>query len=71
MEKEDVVCLVEGACVPLILRDVERVFLADGHQTSFQIRSKNQFQYIGDSYVHGIMDGEGFDPSSCEEFVVC
>jgi hypothetical protein len=41
MEKEDVVCLVEGSCVPLILRDVERVFLADGHQTSFQVRSKN------------------------------
>jgi hypothetical protein len=71
MEREDMVCLVEGATVPLILRSDERVFIGDGHRFPFQVQSKNQFQFIGEAYVHGIMDGEGFDSRACKEIVLC
>jgi hypothetical protein len=71
MEREDMVYLVEGATVPLILRGDERVFIGDGLQFPFQAQSKDQFQFIGDAYVHGIMDGEGFDSRACKEVVLC
>jgi len=58
----DMVYLVEGATAPLILRDVEKVFIGDGHQFPFQVQSKNQFQFIGDAFVHGIIDGEASTP---------
>jgi hypothetical protein len=71
MEREDMVYLVEGATVPLILRSDKRVFIGDGNQFPFQVQGKDQFQFIGDAYIHGIMDGEGFDPRACKEFVLC
>ncbi|KAL5314438.1 hypothetical protein ACEPPN_017078 [Leptodophora sp. 'Broadleaf-Isolate-01'] len=71
MEREDMVYLVEGATVPLILRGVERVFVGDGHQFPFQVQSENEFLFIGDAYVHGIMDGEGFDSEACKKVVLC
>ncbi|KAF4625441.1 hypothetical protein G7Y89_g12730 [Cudoniella acicularis] len=42
MRDGDVVCIFDGAAVPLVLRPV----LA------------GQFEVVGDAYVHGIMDGE-------------
>lgn len=51
----DKVCVVEGACVPLILREME------GEEGGIR-----KFLYIGDSYVDGIMRGEAYDESKME-----
>ncbi|KAF5661391.1 heterokaryon incompatibility protein [Fusarium heterosporum] len=51
----DVVSVLLGSRVPFILRP------AQGDMT--KIGGRNGFSFIGDSYVHGIMDGELF-PSS-------
>jgi hypothetical protein len=45
-EPEDLICVLFGICVPLVLR------------TSKSEPSK--YQLIGESYVHGMMDGEIF-----------
>lgn len=45
----DVVAVIEGALVPFILRGPSD---SDGEKT---------WKMVGDSYVHGIMDGEGMD----------
>ncbi|KAN0113300.1 HET domain containing protein [Hyaloscypha variabilis] len=42
MTEEDIVCIFYGAQVPYVLRP-------DGN---------NQFQLVGEAYIHGIMDGE-------------
>jgi hypothetical protein len=51
----DKVCVVEGACVPLILREME------GEEGGVK-----RFLYIGDSYVDGIMRGEAYNESKME-----
>ncbi|KAL8306153.1 hypothetical protein RB597_003260 [Gaeumannomyces tritici] len=48
----DRVCLLAGGRVPYILRDSREVLLPD----SGKVRG---FSLVGDSYVHGIMGGEG------------
>jgi len=51
----DKVCIVERACVPLILRDIE------GEEGGTR-----KFLYIGDSYVDGVMRDEAYDESKME-----
>ena len=41
----DKICILFGGCVPFVLRET-----GDGH-----------FKFIGECYVHGIMDGEAME----------
>jgi hypothetical protein len=47
-EKKDIVVLFEGFQTPFVLRKVEGGLVS----------SQEEFQLIGDCYVHGVMDGE-------------
>lgn len=47
----DVIILARGGRVPLVIRSDE-----NGHYT-----------FVGEAYVHGIMDGEAFDESRCTD----
>ncbi|KAK8113396.1 HET-domain-containing protein [Apiospora sp. TS-2023a] len=51
----DRVVLAEGGRVPLVLRPD-----GDGYNT-----------FIGEAYVHGIMNGEAFKQSQCEDIKIC
>jgi hypothetical protein len=53
----DVIALLEGGGVPYILR------LKTGID-------EGRYELIGDSYVHGIMDGEGWSPDFLQEIVL-
>jgi hypothetical protein len=46
----DMVCIVEGARTPLIIRKVERY-------------DQNEYRLIGDAYIHGMMHGEALKSS--------
>lgn len=54
-QKDDRIVLAEGGKVPLVLRPD-----GDGY-----------YMFIGEAYVHGIMDGEAFSPERCEDIKVC
>ncbi|KAK7963548.1 hypothetical protein PG988_010522 [Apiospora saccharicola] len=51
----DRIILAEGGRVPLVLRPD-----GDGYNT-----------FIGEAYVHGIMNGEAFKQSQCEDIKIC
>ncbi|KAK1995632.1 HET-domain-containing protein [Colletotrichum falcatum] len=51
----DKIVLAEGGRVPLVLRPN-----GDGYDT-----------FVGEAYVHGVMDGEAFEPSLCHDIKVC
>jgi hypothetical protein len=52
----DVICVIIGAIVPYVLRKLP----------------EEEFQLIGEAYVHGIMDGEAMDLGLDEaEFCLC
>lgn len=53
--KGDRIILAEGGRVPLVLRPD-----GDGYNT-----------FIGEAYVHGIMNGEAFKQSQCEDIKIC
>ena len=53
--KDDRIVLAEGGRVPLVLRPD-----GDGY-----------YMFIGEAYVHGIMDGEAFRPELCQDIKVC
>lgn len=55
----DLVCVVEGATVPLILRKW------DGEGQDIR------YKFVGESYVHGLMDGEGYKPDLVGELTLC
>ncbi|CZT04483.1 uncharacterized protein RCO7_10419 [Rhynchosporium graminicola] len=57
-ELGDLVCLVGGGGVPLVLRTVE----GEGKRES---RGLLRVRFVGEAYVHGIMDGEGWDEVRC------
>jgi hypothetical protein len=46
----DTICILLGGCVPFVLRDT-----GDGY-----------FKFIGECYIHGIMDGEAMDSQDIE-----
>ena len=49
-KKRDLICILYGCSVPVVLR---------AH--SDDRTGKQYFQFIGECYVHGLMDGEAFD----------
>jgi hypothetical protein len=51
----DEVVICKGSSVPLIMR---------------RYREEDEFQLIGDAYVHGIMKGEAFDIEKCREILI-
>ncbi|GKT45410.1 heterokaryon incompatibility protein 6, OR allele [Colletotrichum spaethianum] len=53
--KGDKIVLAEGGRVPLVLRPN-----GDGYNT-----------FVGEAYVHGIMNGEAFDQSQCHDIKIC
>jgi hypothetical protein len=53
----DKIVLLGGGKVPYILRP------KDGAETGY-------YELIGDAYVHGIMDGEAWNPELLEEIVL-
>ncbi|GJC89890.1 heterokaryon incompatibility protein 6, OR allele [Colletotrichum liriopes] len=53
--KGDKIVLAEGGRVPLVLRPN-----GDGYNT-----------FVGEAYVHGIMNGEAFDQSTCHDIKIC
>ncbi|KAL1857044.1 hypothetical protein Daus18300_010492 [Diaporthe australafricana] len=53
--KDDRIVLVEGGKVPLVLRPD-----GDGY-----------YMFVGEAYIHGIMDGEAFRPELCQDIKVC
>jgi hypothetical protein len=55
----DLVCVIEGATVPLVLRNGE------GN------REEDQFRFVGESYVHGLMGGEGYKTELVRELILC
>jgi hypothetical protein len=54
----DLVCVVEGATVPLILRR------GKGDEGG-------KFQFVGESYVHELMGGEGYKTELLRELILC
>ena len=49
-KKRDLICILFGCSVPVVLR-----------RHSDSKTKKQYFQFIGECYVHGLMDGEAFD----------
>ena len=49
-KKRDLICILFGCSVPVVLR-----------RHSDSKTKKEYFQFIGECYVHGLMDGEAFD----------
>jgi hypothetical protein len=50
LEKRDIICILYGCSVPVALRK-----MVD------QESQETYYEFIGECYVHGIMDGEAFD----------
>jgi hypothetical protein len=46
-QKGDVICVMDGASVPFVLR-----------QSTDSMRVPSTYQLVGESYIHGMMDGE-------------
>ena len=67
MEKDDVVCIIRGASIPLILRE-RREFIGDGMVSPFNAHYERWL--VGEAYVHGVMDGEAYDETQLEEIVL-
>ena len=55
-KKRDLICILYGCSVPVVLR-----------MRSDDKTGKEYFQFIGECYVHGLMDGEAFDIQKAEK----
>ncbi|RFU79769.1 het-domain-containing [Trichoderma arundinaceum] len=64
MKTGHLVCIAKGASVPLIL-DETRTFVG-GHSLE-PLRVCKETRFVGESYVHGLLDGEGYDEGRLEE----
>jgi hypothetical protein len=53
----DIIALLEGGPVPYILRPMIG-------------KEAGCYELIGDAYVHGLMDGEGWQPDLLQEIVL-
>ena len=54
----DTIGVFIGVTVPFILRDASSI-----EETIIEIISEDQtFLLVGESYIHGLMDGEAFEP---------
>jgi len=61
----DMVCVVGGACVPLILRKVE---VREGGGDRRGEGEGGKVVYVGDAYVDGLTHGEAYDEALLREF---
>ncbi|KAI9651350.1 hypothetical protein NHQ30_001391 [Ciborinia camelliae] len=51
----------------------DQIFLLEGGKLPYILRptgTKDEYRIIGDSYVHGIMDGEGWKPDDLQDVIV-
>jgi hypothetical protein len=64
MKTGDLVCIARGASVPLILNE-KRKFVGGYDLEPLYICKERRF--VGESYIHGLLDGEGYDESHLEE----
>ncbi|MCJ1392041.1 hypothetical protein MMC18_004908 [Xylographa bjoerkii] len=63
----DLVCIVRGACVPLILRAVK----AETTEGADDLKQQHEtYLYVGDAYVDGLMNGEGYEETAIREFEI-
>lgn len=68
----------EGEFLGLALMDAEvgdRIALLEGGRMPYILRPKvgreeNEWEIIGDAYVHGIMDGEAWKPNQLIDIVL-
>jgi hypothetical protein len=65
--KGDAICIMDRAKVPLILRP-RQYFVGDGRHVLFAVRK--EWQFVGEAYVHGIMNGEGYKKDKIQEFAI-
>jgi hypothetical protein len=69
------VAITHKGCVCLIPRRAQpgdAIWLADGAQTPYMIRSrgtKGVYEFVGDYYVHGVMDGSAVDAGGSRELI--
>lgn len=49
----DIVVLIPGVCMPCVLRRLDTEGISTTNQTG-----DDQYQLVGTTYIHGIMDGE-------------
>ena len=63
----DLICIVRGACVPLILR-------TDSAETKDEAADPGahpeRFLLVGDAYVDGLMNGEAYDETKLRDFEI-
>ena len=50
-EPEDIICILFGCSVPVVLHEIEGQGGAPG----------SAYKLVGESYLHGMMDGEAFE----------
>jgi len=62
----DMVCIVNGACVPLILREMKPG--TQDEEVMSTGERKGKVLYIGDAYVDGLMNGEGYEEAKLRDF---
>ncbi|KAK5081305.1 hypothetical protein LTR05_008099 [Lithohypha guttulata] len=69
LQADDHICIFWGAEVPYVLR--ERRDINHTQKKRFWQRDKGDFEFLGECYVHGIMDGEkDLRTSTGEDFVL-
>jgi len=61
--------LCQGSKVPLVFRRVGAEAEAEV-DTSTGREGSEKWRLVGDAYVHGIMEGETFDESSCKSIIL-
>ena len=62
----DSVCLLQGASIPFILRLVDP---KEEEGTGENLESKERWKVVGESYVHGVMQGEVWEKVKEEDIV--
>jgi hypothetical protein len=63
VKPSDVVCIASGASVPLILRETRKFVGGDNSQPLHVFKER---RFVGESYIHGLMDGERYDESQLD-----
>jgi hypothetical protein len=70
---DDIVCILLGCSVPVVLRPVEQASDNGGHLENEDeyhgehIRDR-EYYFVGEAYVHGIMDGEAMEWLAAKHF---
>jgi hypothetical protein len=61
----DMVCVARGACLPLIMREVD---VAEEDKGNSAGRQPRKVVLVGDAYVDGLTYGEAYDETVLQEF---